>query len=99
MPKKLVRKNLVNVNYKYKETGKSERELRLIKRKSRSNFVSSEQLEGLIDNLKNITLSPTPISKMAADELKKYTSEYESLKVKIDPLIATIETLVEQDSH
>ena len=34
-----------------------------------------------------------------ADELKRYTAEYESLKVKIDPIIATIETLVEDDSE
>ena len=96
MPRKLL-KRCLKINCKDKDTGKSERELRLIKRKSKSKF-DSEQLEGLIDNLKNINISISPRSKMA-DELKRYTAEYESLKVKIDPIIATIETLVEDDSE
>ena len=44
MPKKSLKRCLVNVNCKDIETGKSERELRLIKRKSKSQF-NSEQLE------------------------------------------------------
>ena len=97
MPKKLLKRCLVNTNCKDIETGKSERELRLIKRKSKSNF-NSEQLKGLIDNLKSIDISISPLSKMA-EELKTYTAKYESLKVKIDPIIATIETLVDDDSE
>ena len=97
MPKKSLKRCLVNVNCKDRETGKSERELRLIKRKSKSQF-NSEQLESLIDNLKNINISISPTSKMA-EELKRYTAEYESLKEKIDPIMVTIETLVEDDSE
>ena len=83
------------MNCKDRETGKSERELRLIKRKSKSHF-NSEQLESLIDNLKNININISPTSKMA-EELQRYTAEYESLKEKIDPLMVTIETLVEHE--
>ena len=72
---------------------KSERELRLINRNSRNKIVS-DHLTRLVNNFRNLTITPN-----MAEDLQRHSSEYQSLKAKIIPLIATIDTLIGDDEE
>ena len=76
---------------------KSERELRLLNRSSRNKIVSNH-ITRLVNKFEKLSISASQIPKMAQD-LQRYQSEYESLKAKIDPLMATIETLIGDDEE
>ena len=76
---------------------KSERERRLINRNSRNKIVS-DHLTRLVNNFRNLSISETHFPNMAAD-LQRHSAEYVSLKAKIDPLMATIETLIGDDEE
>ena len=77
---------------------KSERELRLLNRISRNKIVSNH-ITRLVNKFEKISISASQIPNMAEQELLRYKTEYESLKSKIDPLLATIATLIGDDEE
>ena len=77
---------------------KSERELRLLNRSSRNKIVSNH-ITRLVNKFEKLSLCATQIPNMAEQELARHKAEYETLKAKIDPLMATIETLIGDDEE
>ena len=75
---------------------KSERELRLRNRRSRNKIVS-DHITKLVNKFEKLSISASQTPIMA--DLQKHKSEYESLKAKIDPLMATIDTLIGDDEE
>ena len=77
---------------------RSEREIRLLNRNSRNKIVS-DHLTNLVNNFRNLTISRSHNQNMAQATLQRHSAEYLSLKAKIDPLMATIDTLIGDDEE